>query len=288
VAVPSASQPSAGQPSPRASQRSASQRSASQRSASQPSESYADPRLAALYDALNPPDASTAFYLGLAGPPPARILDMGCGTGLLACEFAARGHDVTGADPAAAMLAVARDRPGGDRVRWVQADAAGLATPVRFDLIVMTGHVFQLLLDDRDVRAALEVLAGQLAPGGRIAFETRNPAVREWQEWNPRDTRQRVEAAGLVADVHYDISAVAGELVTYETWFRFAGARDALVVPDTLRFMDQAEVAAFLTAAGLTRVTWNGDWDGSPYRPASPEIIAIAAQDEPATPAGSR
>ena len=77
-----------------------------------PSDSYADPRLAALYDALNPSDAAAAFYLGLACLPPARILDMGCGTGLLACEFAARGHDVTGADPAAAMLAVARDLAG--------------------------------------------------------------------------------------------------------------------------------------------------------------------------------
>ena len=53
---------------------------------------------------------------------------MGCGTGLLACEFAARGYDVTGADPAAAMLATARARPGGDQVRWVQASAAGLDT----------------------------------------------------------------------------------------------------------------------------------------------------------------
>jgi SAM-dependent methyltransferase len=260
----------------------ASQSRASQPGASQPSYSYVDPRLAALYDALNPPDASTAFYLSLAGPPPARILDMGCGTGLLACEFAARGNDVTGADPAAAMLAVARARPGGHRVRWVQADAAGLATPARFDLIVMTGHVFQLLLDDRDVRAALEALAGQLAPGGRIAFETRNPAVREWQEWNPRDTRQRVEGAGLVADVHYDISAVTGELVTYETWFRFDGARDALVVPDTLRFMDQAQVATFLAGAGLAEVTWYGDWDRAPWTPLSPEIIAVASRGRPA------
>ena len=216
MAVPSASQPAASQPG-------ASQPGASQRC--RPALcGYADPRLAALYDALNPPDASTAFYLGLPGPPPARILDMGCGTGQLACEFAGRGHHVTGADPAAAMLAVARARPGGDRVRWIQAGAAGLATSDRYDLIIMTGHVFQLLLEDSDVRAALRVLARHLAPGGRIAFETRNPAVREWQDWNPRETRQRVEAAGLVADVHYDISAVTGELVTYETWFRFAGA----------------------------------------------------------------
>jgi SAM-dependent methyltransferase len=281
-----AAQPSAAQPS-------ASQPSASQPRARQPSASYADPRLASLYDALNPPGEAEAFYLSLPGAAPARILDMGCGTGWLACELAARGHDVTGADPAAAMLDVARARPGGGRVRWIRADAAGLATGDRFDLIIMTGHAFQLLLEDREVVAALRALAGHLAPGGRIAFETRNPAVREWQYWNPRDTRQRVEAAGLVADVHYDISGVDGELVSYETWFRFDGdgaddgaGERSVVVPDTLRFMDQPEVSAFLAEAGLTEVTWYGDWDGSPYGPASPEIIAVAAGDRPAAGAG--
>ncbi len=263
--------------------------------AGEPSASYADPRLAALYDALNPPDASTAFYLGLPGPPPARILDMGCGTGQLACEFAAQGHHVTGADPAAAMLAVARARPGGDRVRWIRAGAAGLATSARYDLIIMTGHVFQQFLEDRDVRAALRALARHLAPGGRLAFETRNPVVREWQDWNPRDTRQRVDAGGLAAEVHYDISAVAGELVTYETWYRFAGpggrpgagpGPGTVVVPGTLRFMDQGQVAAFLAEAGLTQVTWYGDWDGSRCGPASPEIIAIAGAGPPAAGAG--
>ena len=274
--MPRARQPSARQPSAR-------QPSARRPRARQPSDSYADPRLAALYDALNPADAAAAFYLSLPGVPPARILDVGCGTGLLACEFATRGYDVTGADPAAAMLATARARPGGDQVRWIQASAAdldtgtGLDTRTSFDLIIMTGHVFQLHLTDRDVRVALEVLARHLAPGGRLAFETRNPAVREWQDWNPRDTRQRVEAAGITADVHYDISAVAGELVTYETWFQFAGARDPVVVPDTLRFMGQAQVAGFLAEAGLAQVTWYGDWDGSPYGPASPEIIAVAS-----------
>jgi hypothetical protein len=54
-----------------------------------------------------------------------------------------------------------------------------------------------------------------------------------------------------------------------------------VVVPDTLRFMHQAQVAAFLAEAGLTRVTWYGDWDRSPYGAASPEIIAIAAGNGP-------
>ena len=151
-----------------------------------PSASYADPRLAALYDALNPPDAAAAFYLSLPGAPPARILDMGCGTGQLACELAARGHDVTGADPAAAMLALARARPGGDRVRWIQADAASLATEPRFDLIVMTGHAFQVLLTDADTMAVFETMRGHLKENGKVAFETRNPSLDWAGEWAAR------------------------------------------------------------------------------------------------------
>ncbi len=245
------------------------------------SAAYADQRLAALYDALNPPGPETRFYLGLAsetsgpGGRPARVLDMGCGTGRLACELAARGHQVTGADPAAAMLGVARARPGGDQVRWIETDAAHLAGPTRFDLIVLTGHVFQLLLEDSAVRAALGALSQQLAPGGLLAFGTRNPAVREWQYWSPQYTRQQVQADGLAAEVHYDISGVSGELVSYETWFRFADGK-AVVATDTLRFMDQAQVAGFLAGAGRTEVTWYGDWDRSPATPGSPEIIAVA------------
>ena len=238
---------------------------------------YADPRLAAVYDALNPAGADTAFYLGLAGDVPIRVLDVGCGTGLLACELAARGHRVTGADPAAAMLDVARRRPGGGLVRWAEADAAGLPAGSRFDLVVMTGHVFQIFTSDSDVRSALGAVRSCLAPGGRVAFETRNPAVREWAEWNPRDTRERVDAAGATAEVCYDIRSVDGELVTYETCFRFADD-DTVTVPETIRFIGQDQLAAFLAEAGLTEVTWYGDWDRSPVSPASPELIAVARQ----------
>jgi SAM-dependent methyltransferase len=239
------------------------------------SAAYADTRLTALYDALNPPGDDTAFYLSLPGQPPQEILDVGCGTGLLACALAARGHRVTGADPAAAMLGVARTRPGGDQVRWIETDAAGLSEPTRFDLIIMTGHVFQLLLSDGDVRAALGNLRRHLAPGGRIGFETRNPDTREWQYWSPRETRQRVDTAAGPADVHYDISEVTGDLVTYEMRIRFPDGEQA-VVPDTLRFMGQAELARFLAGAGLTGISWYGDWDRSPAGPDSPEIIVIA------------
>ena len=112
--------------------------------------------------------------------------------------------------------------------------------------------------------------------------------MRDWQDWNPRDTRQQVEAGGVVAEVHYDISAVSGDLVTYETWYTFAGA-NPVVVPDTLRFMDRGQVAAFLAEAGLMQVTW-APATGTAAGPAglrSPEIIAVAAEDRRAV-AGDR
>jgi ubiquinone/menaquinone biosynthesis C-methylase UbiE len=238
--------------------------------------SYTDPRLAAVYDALNPLADDTAFYLALAGRTPARILDMGCGTGRLACALAEGGHRVTGADPAAAMLDIARNRPDADRVRWIESAAANFVIDARFDLAIMTGHVFQVFLADDDVRAALRTLRRHLAPGGRLAFETRNPDVREWEEWIPERTRGQIEIAGIgQVEVHYDIRSVAEPFVTFETHFRFPDGECVMTV-STLRFMCREELAAFLSDSGFAEVSWYGDWGGSSPGPMSSEIIAIA------------
>ena len=45
-----------------------------------------------------------------ACPPPARLLDVGCGTGALAAKLAARGYEATGLDPSDGMLGVLRER----------------------------------------------------------------------------------------------------------------------------------------------------------------------------------
>jgi len=241
-----------------------------------PCTAYTDPRLAACYDAANPPDAADEFYLALAGDQPKTILDMGCGTGRLAIALAERGHRVTGADPSVGMMKVARNRPGGERVRWVDSDSASLPLDERFDLIIMTGHVFQVFLDDDDVRATLRALRRHLRPGGRLAFETRNPLVEEWRDWIPELTRERVMVDGIGAiEIHYDIASADGALVTFETHFRFA-PDDIVVAATTLRFVSRDELAAFLAESGFTDLTWFGDWDRSPISATGPEIIVVA------------
>jgi ubiquinone/menaquinone biosynthesis C-methylase UbiE len=237
---------------------------------------YTDPRLAACYDTANPPEAFYAHYLALAGDTPQAILDMGCGTGRLAVALAERGHRVTGADPSAGMMRVARNRPGAERVTWIDSDAKSLALETRFDLIFMTGNVFQVFLADEDVRATLRTLRRHLAPDGRLAFETRNPRPEEWRGWTPALTREIFDVPGVGAvEVHYDIAAASGAFVTYETHYRF-GPDDVAVGRDTLRFTTQEELAAFLVEAGFSDVTWFGDWDRSPLTPQSPEFVVVA------------
>jgi SAM-dependent methyltransferase len=240
---------------------------------------YAHPRLAATYDAANPPVGDYAFYVTLAGDKPLTILDMGSGTGRLSLKLAARGHRVTGADPAPGMMLAARAKPGADKVTWVLGDAATLSLSTRFDLIIMTGHVFQVFLGDDEIRAVLRNLRRHLAPGGRIAFETRNPAAREWETWTPALTREQVAVPDIgVVTMHYAVTRADERFVTFETHYDFGGG-DIVVAPTTLRLMDQATLGGLLAESGLTPLDWYGDWDQAPPGPSAPEIIVIATGD---------
>ncbi|MDR3537512.1 MAG: hypothetical protein P4L71_13530 [Acetobacteraceae bacterium] len=146
----------------------------------------------------------------------------------------------------------------------------------RFDCVIMTGHVFQVFLDDRDVRAALVTLRAHLVPGGRLAFETRNPARRAWETWIPAETRQWLCVPDLgEVEVYYAIQSAGGEHVAFETHFRFA-TNDTVTTATTLRFMSRERLAAFLVEAGFGEATWYGNWDRAGWTPCSPEIIVVA------------
>jgi hypothetical protein len=84
---------------------------------------YISPRLAKLYDLDSGWSIERDFYLSLAGESRKRVLDLGCGTGLICDALAAKGHAVTGVDPAPAMLEVARQKPNGSKIEWIESSA---------------------------------------------------------------------------------------------------------------------------------------------------------------------
>ena len=136
---------------------------------------FTDPRLLAIYDSLNPylPDRQPGFYVGLAAELGAvEIVDLGCGTGLITRELARLGYRVTAVDPAPAMLDIARQRPYGDRVRWIEGDASRLGTPGA-DLAIMTGHVAPVLSYRRELAGGAERAFSGAPPGSRSSSWTR-------------------------------------------------------------------------------------------------------------------
>ena len=111
---------------------------------------FANPRLAEVYDPLDPDRSDLDDYLDLTEELRARsVVDIGCGTGTFACLLAKQGMDVTGADPAAASLDVARRKPYADRVRWVHGDASSLQG-LQVDLATMTANVAQVFVTDEE------------------------------------------------------------------------------------------------------------------------------------------
>ncbi len=236
---------------------------------------YDDPDLVQFYDLENGWGPDHDFCAWLAEDAES-VLDLGCGTGQLAARLA-ENRAVVGVDPAGAMLDIARRRPGGDRVTWIEADARDLDLNRRFDLVMLTGHAFQVFLPRDDQQAVLRTIARHLAPGGRFVFDSRNPSAEEWRAWVPEESRRELmhPTFGKVAawnDVSRD---AASGIVTYETHYRIESDGRRLSATSQISFTPKDELDRLIAEAGLQVTRWYGDWQGGDWHPDSKEIIPL-------------
>ena len=107
--------------------------------------------------------------------PDERVLDLGCGSGNAALLAAAHGGEVTGVDPAARLLKIARARAAGEgkKVTFLPGEAASL--PVGDSAVDVILSVFALIFVP-DPGAAAAEMSRVLAPGGRIVLSAWIPA----------------------------------------------------------------------------------------------------------------
>jgi ubiquinone/menaquinone biosynthesis C-methylase UbiE len=216
--------------------------------------SFEDPRLAAIYDALDPDRSDLDAYVAMVEELAARsVLDLGCGTGVFALMLADRGIQVIGVDPAGASLDVARAKPGAERVSWIQGDASALPSTLIVDAVTMTANVAQVFLTDADWLATLAAVHRTLRPGGYLIFESRDPTRRAWDEWTEERTRSSTDIPGVgrVSD-WVQVIDVDGELITFESPTIFDSDGTVVTSRSTLRFRSREALEASLRAGGFT------------------------------------
>ncbi|NUC73048.1 methyltransferase domain-containing protein [Haloterrigena sp. SYSU A558-1] len=103
------------------------------------------------------------------GDPPRRILDVGCGTGVISLLLAEIGHDVTGVDLSTDMLerARAKARERDRSVEFRNGDAESISDPENaYDLVTARHLVWTL----PNPLAALREWQRVVRPGGRIVL----------------------------------------------------------------------------------------------------------------------
>ncbi len=236
---------------------------------------FEDEFFASLYDCINPWSVSDDFYFEQAARSGGPVLDLGCGTGALACRLAARKLEVTGVDPSEAMLQIARSRVDGDKVSWIRADGQSMRLPQRFNFIYMTGHAFQQLLTDEAAVGVLRTAAQHLKDEGIFVFETRNPAAQAWLNWTPEHSERTVQSEryGRISAFYDAQTDPASGIITIGEHYHLLDQGVRRVGRNRIRFVDQEHLCRLLAEAGLEAIDWCGGWDRKPFSRTSAEII---------------
>lgn len=203
--------------------------------------------------------AEVAFVLGLArrfGVEPARVLDMGCGTGRHSEEFWKQGMQADGFDLSAPMLEQARTRLAGRAADLRVGDLRTFRNGRTYDLAVAMFAVLGYLVSNADWQAGLATAAAHLRPGGILVFDGWfGPAVLAQR---PETRRHAYTEDGLevVREVTPELDPVAQTVTAH---YRIRATRDGrpereFTEDHRMRFLFVQELELLLREAGFERL----------------------------------
>lgn len=222
------------------------------------------------------------------------VLELGCGTGRITMALAEIGKRVTGLDLSERMLEQAARKRSAlnkeerERVHLVQSDMSKFELGEKFRLVIIPFRPFQHLREVRDQMDCLERVRKHLKPGGRLildVFQTdpermhdpvhmRESSLVDYKTADGRQVRisERVAAfhrADQINDVEMIYSVQHPD-----------GRKERLVFAWPLRYFFRYEVEHLLARCGFRVTAEYGDFDRTPIRDDSPEMIFVAEAEK--------
>ena len=225
-------------------------------------------------------------YQRFAGRPgPASVLDLACGPGYHALEFARRGAKATGLDLRAEMLALGEEKAAahGLRLNWLEADMRTfkLAEPVDAAFTVFDG--LDALLTNEDLAKHFDAVAENLTPGGIYLIDLTHPrdcSLAQYGDFEYGGSRN-----GVQVEIHWATNSPKYDLVTevaeveLEMVIRENGSSKTVVDRAFERLLYPQELQLLCLLSGrLSPVGWYGDYDlAQPldYSAASRRMLAV-------------
>jgi SAM-dependent methyltransferase len=204
-------------------------------------------------------------------PKGASVLDLCCGVGRHAIEFAARAYKVTGIDLTSAYLEAAREsaKAANLDIEYLRQDARSFSRPEEFDLCVNLFTSFGYFETREEDIALLALCAQNLRPGGHLVLETlgKEVAARDFVE------SEEFDRAGWRVKTEYKI--VGDWEAEINRWIL---ERKGCRVDRSfqLRLYSGFEMREALTVAGFSAVSILGALDGRPYNDKAETLVAVA------------
>ena len=215
--------------------------------------------------------AEAAFVRRSLGvPPPARLLDVPCGSGRHAVRLADAGYRVTGIDLSAD--AIAHAKATGSAAEFHCRDMTELPADEPFDGALCLGNSFGYLTD-AGMALFVAALARVLKPGARLVLDTAMVAEAIFATW--QDGREHA-----LGDIHVasnsDYDCVRGRVRTSYRLTRGGVTTEQRV---SHRVYTVRELAALLGEHGLAVEALHGGTDGAPFAIGAPRLWLVAQRE---------
>ena len=137
----------------------------------------------------------------------------------------------------------------------------------------MTGHAFQVLLEDDDVTDCLSNMRNHIASGGIIVFESRNPAVDWCSKWDYEITL-RIKQQEVIERRRF--LRMQDDRMTFELLYEFPD--ENMKSESTIRFLSHSDLTRLISECGLRIEKTLGAWDGSAFNPETSEEMIFFLQ----------